>query len=865
MRVDAWRASLRIARRDAWRHKGRSLLVIALIGLPVLALGTADIAYRTWQLGPHEKLNRTLGSADGLVMSVGEPLQQVPTNPYSFREVGSFSTDRRPTAADVQALLPPGSRVIERRQLYTPAPSIHTVSGRKDIELYGFAYADPMARGLLRQVIGRAPGTTDEIAFTTALARDSGWHIGDSVQTSLRDRPFRLVGIVADAGSRSSAAAFVPLAVLPQGDRTASDAKWLVDTPGPLSWADVQRLNARGYIAVSRAVFLNPPPLSQVPFAGRPKSINRAFVLSATIIGGMALLEIVLLAGPAFAISARRQRRDLALIGSVGGRRRDLRNVVLANGVVLGVVAGLVAVALAVGLSAIGIATVGHHIDAPPGPFDVRPLELLALTAVSLASALAAAVFPARGAARTDVVATLAGRRGEVRSSKKTPVIGGLGIAGGVTLMFVSGLSGVQIVAGMALVEVGVVMCVPTLLGLVARTARWLPLSPRIALRDAGRNRSSAAPAIAAVMAGVIGCVAVLLSIASASDKDRRGYIPALPNYDGQVTSSGQLHAPQVLAAVQQALPGSRSAVIHGARQCYTSQCPEQTSLEPADQSSVSAVYGTIVDDGPATQLLLPGSNAVAALHARQAVVSIPNQVHNGQVRLSVSTADPQGNTSDKQVSVPAVFVPSAGSAPDRPWVGLIVPSAMAARLGVPIEDRNVYIRTAHRVTEHEQQVLAGALGAINPGLTTEFETGYHDHDAWKLLMLATVATVIALGASVIATALSTVDSRPDLITLASVGAAPRTRRLLATSRAGVIAGIGTILGTGAGALLATVWVKGQAAVRLNLASGGSNVKMRFVVPWWPLLIVVVAAPLLAMLATGAFTRSRLPSERSPD
>jgi putative ABC transport system permease protein len=34
---------------------------------------------------------------------------------------------------------------------------------------------------------------------------------------------------------------------------------------------------------------------------------------------------------------------------------------------------------------------------------------------------------------------------------------------------------------------------------------RWVPLAPRIALRDASRNRTAAAPAVSAVMAAVVG------------------------------------------------------------------------------------------------------------------------------------------------------------------------------------------------------------------------------------------------------------------------------------------------------------------------------------------------------------------------
>ncbi|MDT4970162.1 MAG: putative transport system permease protein, partial [Pseudonocardiales bacterium] len=64
MNAPALRAALRIARRDAWRAKGRSLLVVALIGLPVFVLAGADIAYRTWQVGPAEKIERAIGAAD---------------------------------------------------------------------------------------------------------------------------------------------------------------------------------------------------------------------------------------------------------------------------------------------------------------------------------------------------------------------------------------------------------------------------------------------------------------------------------------------------------------------------------------------------------------------------------------------------------------------------------------------------------------------------------------------------------------------------------------------------------------------------------------------------------------------------------
>ena len=67
------------------------------------------------------------------------------------------------------------------------------------------------------------------------------------------------------------------------------------------------------------------------------------------------------------------------------------------------------------------------------------------------------------------------------------------------------------------------------------------------------------------------------------------------------------------------------------------------------------------------------------------------------------------------------------------------------------------------------------------------------------LLLLAAAAGVITVGAAGIATALAAAEGRAELTTLAAVGAAPALRRLLAICQAGVIAGLGSVLGIVAG------------------------------------------------------------------
>lgn len=51
----AWIAAIRIARRDAWRAKGRSALVLAMIALPIVGVSAADLTTRSAQLSPNRR------------------------------------------------------------------------------------------------------------------------------------------------------------------------------------------------------------------------------------------------------------------------------------------------------------------------------------------------------------------------------------------------------------------------------------------------------------------------------------------------------------------------------------------------------------------------------------------------------------------------------------------------------------------------------------------------------------------------------------------------------------------------------------------------------------------------------------------
>ena len=90
--MTGWRTALRIARREARRARGRSLLVVAMIMLPVAALAFIAVAQDTFTLTPNERANRLMGTAQALVVWPHDgPVQQGPAHLDAFGFSGPAS------------------------------------------------------------------------------------------------------------------------------------------------------------------------------------------------------------------------------------------------------------------------------------------------------------------------------------------------------------------------------------------------------------------------------------------------------------------------------------------------------------------------------------------------------------------------------------------------------------------------------------------------------------------------------------------------------------------------------------------------------------------------------------------------------
>nr|WP_228531742.1 FtsX-like permease family protein [Micromonospora sp. ANENR4] len=876
---------MRIARREARRSRRRTLLVLVMIALPVLGLSFAAVSYDMGDLTRAERIERQLGGADvALRWDSLTPVTQDAWGESAWPVEGEWVGRTRPaTAEEVRALLPEGSRLARTRWWMTFSTRVdrHVES----IEARAVDLTDPLTRPLARVRDGRPPVRPDEIAVSPTALRRLETRIGDPVRT-IDGTTYRVVGVVEYPDNLRDVITLP--GVTPDG--TAGSDTWLVDLPGPLEPGLADRLNAQGVQVVVRS------PLPGRQEFSRGMSVPDADEAGVVgVVGGLGLLEVVLLVGPAFAVSVRRRRRDLALVAVAGGDASHLRRIVLADGVVLGAGGAALGMLLGIGAAFAGRPIVEQYLLGERlGAYRIFPAALVAIAATAVLAGVLAAMAPAWAAARQDVATGLAGRRDATRPRRRWLLVGvALTVAGTAIAAFAAGrTSQTGVLAGVALGELGLVFCTPSLVGVLGRAGRLLPLTPRLALRDASRNRSSAAPAISAVMAAVAGSVALGVYVASDETRSRELWQPGLPPGNVLLTHSGETPADppsaEVVAGrarvvlpdatvVSVATPGcvgdvrdkndcTAYALVPPEQRCpydAAGPVPDAARRDPRCvspfQDPVDVYLPALVDDGGALAALTgaPADELAAArrtLAAGGVVVTDARRVVDGQVRVEVN--DNSGGPPTGRL-LPA-YALRGGLTVDR----LVLSSAAADALGLTAVPMGYLLDTAGSPTDRQMEMLADELFDIGP-MSAQLATADPPSDQRPMLLLLAVASgVITLGAAAVATGLAAAEGRRDLSTLAAVGADPRVRRLLSLCQAGVIAVLGSALGIVAGL--------GSAVVVL------ASLNQRYAESWpvqppYPVtvpgvtLAVLVVVPLVAMGGAALLTRSRLPIERRLD
>jgi putative ABC transport system permease protein len=660
--------------------------------------------------------------------------------------------------------------------------------------------------------------------------------------------------------------------------RLATDGEpmYLVDLPpGADAQALWPALAEHGVALTPRAVWLHPDEYG--PGEGATVDSLRAAALVALIVG-LGLLEIVLLAGTAFAVGARRQTRELGLVAAAGGSARHVRRIVLAQGLVLG------------GLGAVTGVAVGAGLAVAARPFWERlehsefvvwtfgPREIAGAALVGLLSGVAAAIIPAIGAGRMRPVDALAERFRTTSAARRRGLTAGVvllvagvacGIAGdrliaddfavyardlatpGAAYLNVPSPTGpiALIVGGATLLVGALVIVAPQAIGHLAAAGARLPLSLRLAVRDAARHRHRTGPATTAIAVAVAGSVVLAFLLAGQYRADELRYTPSLPpqviaiDLDGDDVATAREAAGRAAAE----LPAGRADALRvplGALPEGASDAGDRPELfpEPPPGAEDVAVGGIAIAGAPTLDATVAGRPLDAA--ARRALADGKTLVFDRRLVWSDGTLA-IGDDQPDPVRVPAHVVERDVAYVELP--SALMPAAVAREHGWDVRASRMFVHYAASATPDRVDAARGAAEQL--GVSTFVEEGPDTLPDAALLGVAAIAAFVTLVGVAISVALSAAEGRADLATLAAVGAPPGRRRALAAGQAFVIAGLGCAVGIAFGAFV---------AFTARTTTGSPD----FVVPWEHLAVTGIAVPLVAVLVAAVFTPSRLPLVR---
>ncbi|HEV7761856.1 MAG TPA: FtsX-like permease family protein, partial [Acidimicrobiales bacterium] len=350
----------------------------------------------------------------------------------------------------------------------------------------------PFGAPMLRLVDGRYPTAADEVAVTDHVAALLHVDVGDAVDLGGTERT--VVGRIENPANLDDDT----FALVPADQAEGSEAlSLLVD-------ADEDQFEAF-HRTVSGAV-------SRMHGGQDDAAMAAALTLAmATVV----LLLVSLIAAAGFVVLAQRRLRQLGMLSAIGATERHLRLVMVANGVVVGIVAALVGTTLGI----IGwVVAAPHHEHAAGRRIDAFQFPwwlVVAGMVLAVVTATAAAWWPSRAVARIPVVQALSGRPPRPRPARRSVLVAVVLVVVGVACLargvHRDSVVPLLVIGGTLATALGVLFLSPAAVRALPAVATRLPLAPRLALRDLGRNQARSGAALAAISLGLGIPVAVVV------------------------------------------------------------------------------------------------------------------------------------------------------------------------------------------------------------------------------------------------------------------------------------------------------------------------------------------------------------------
>lgn len=707
-------------------------------------------------------------------------------------------------------------------------------------------YGKPM----LHLVSGDYPIGADQAAVTATVATIFDLKVGSTWTAT--GRALRVVGIV-------------------ENPKDLGDAFGLV-APGQISSPTGLTLlfDASG----QQATNLKPPDgtvqgtsSSGATSAQQHRNQSLAVLLIATV--GLTFIGLLCVAG--FTVMAQRRLRALGMIAAIGATDRQVRRVMSANGVAVGVVGGglgvVVGLVVWLALTPAFEQLVGHRYN----PLSLPWWAVIASAVLAVLCSLAASWWPARTVARRPIVEALSGRPAPPQPAHRFALAGAaLTSAGFASLVFARGTNHPLIAVGVLATTAGTLLLAPLGIRALAAVAGRAPIAVRLALRDLVRYqaRSGAALAAASLAIGIAATISVLAAAQQANDHTLSGgtlptnqLIIWLANPNDQGAGSAQMSA--VAAGGRTAPPATpNAALVASARSTADAIAQEDgngtvIALDVAADLSTPVPVGAPANTAQAS-LVVPitgpggehGWNMITTpFVATPAVLGfyrIPSADLAAGSDILTSRRDLggielgggfDGDFRPVKVQV-SPLLPNYTSAPNT----LITPKAMAGN-GYTAEPVGWLVQARHSLTA--AQITDARHRAAAAGITTEVRTGPGD-TLQKTRDYATGAgLLVALGVLAMTIGLIRSETAGDLRTLTATGASSGTRRTLNAASAGALALLGGILGTAAAYLALIAW-------------HWHHVNYLDRPPYVDLAILILGLPVLAV--AGAWLLGRAPT-----
>jgi putative ABC transport system permease protein len=674
----------------------------------------------------------------------------------------------------------PATEVINHQKI--------TMAGAADpIDLRDQSPSGPLGGSTLRLDGGRYPAGPGEIAVTARL------HLALGATLRQGDRSFSVVGLVENPYDLLDTFALVAPGQLGQPDHVTV----------------LVRATADQFRAASR------PDRAELQFRDGAGT-DPAFVV--LILATIGLLFIGFLAAAGFTVLAQRRLRALGMLAAIGARHRHLRLVMLANGAVVGGTAALAGGAL--GLTAWLLlagrleTVVQHRIDR----FHLPWPQLVAALVLAAVTAIVAAWWPARAAARVPVVAALSARPPQPRPAHRFALAGTVLLAAGLALLAIAGpdrpAAGVGGIAGTA---AGLLLLAPLLVAALAAVARVCPVAARIALRDLARYRARSGAALAAISMATGIAAAIIIGAGAA-----QAAAPA-----GGNLSDDELIVWLGPAKIQGPVPQFDAAQLGRARSTVSSVAAALRAGAPlplvggvSPNARPEPVDGSTISGKQVATLAIPHqSGGSTEYHGDEMIpllLATPEILQ--RYGIAAGSIDPAADVLTSRTDLSGYRLIGAGRAGES-WqprvqhtgrlpIHTSEPTTLltehgARALGLTPAPVGWLVTAAGPLTP--AQVDRAQRTAVAAGLTLAVENRPLAADLSRLRTGATaIGAAVALGVLAMTVGLIRGEAAGDLRTLTANGAGRGTRRRLTAATALALAVLGALLGT-AGAYAATI------------------------------------------------------------